>query len=97
MELFQLSNEAKHDLRSIALFTEKRWGRTQRNLYIKQLDAAFLMLARKPNLGTSCDYIRDGYIKFPQGSHIVFYKCSTPANILVVRILHKSMDYDSQL
>jgi toxin ParE1/3/4 len=96
MKLFQLSNEAKRDLRSIALFTENRWGRTQRNLYIKQLDEAFLMLARKPNLGISCDYIRDGYKKFPQGGHIVFYKCSKPANILVVRILHKSMDYDSQ-
>jgi toxin ParE1/3/4 len=97
MKLFQLSNEAKRDLRSIALFTENRWGRTQRNLYIKQLDEAFLMLARKPNLGISCDYIRDRYKKFPQGSHIIFYKCSTPTNILVVRILHKSMDYDSQL
>jgi toxin ParE1/3/4 len=101
VELFQLSNEAKRDLRSIAQFTENRWGRTQRNLYIKQLDETFLMLARKPNLGISCDYIRDGYKKFPQGSHIgshiIFYKCSTPANILVVRILHKSMDYDSQL
>ena len=97
MELFQLSHEAKRDLRSIALFTENRWGKTQRNLYIKQLDDAFVMLARKPNLGLACDYIRDGYKKFPQGSHIIFYKLSSSANILVVRILHKSMDYDSRL
>jgi toxin ParE1/3/4 len=55
------------------------------------------MLARKPNLGISCDYIRDGYKKSPQGSHIIFYKYNAPTNILVVRILHKSMYYDSQL
>ena len=97
MEQFQLSKEAKNDLRSIAIFTENRWGRTQRNLYIKQLDEAFLMLAQSPDLGISCDYIRNGYKKFPQGSHIIFYKHSTSANILVVRILHKSMDYDSRL
>ncbi len=97
MQLFQLSKEAINDLRSIAVFTENRWGRTQRNLYIKQLDDAFLMLAQSPNLGISCDYIREGYKKFPQGSHIIFYKRSTAANILVVRILHKSMDFNSQL
>lgn len=97
MQLFQLSNEAKNDLRSIAVFTESRWGRTQRNLYIKQLDEAFLMLAQSPDLGISCDYIREGYKKFPQGSHIIFYKHNASEKILVVRILHKSMDYDLQL
>lgn len=97
MELFQLSREAKKDLYSIALFTEARWGKTQRNLYIKQLDEAFLLLAQNPSLGTSCDCIRNGYRKFPQGSHIIFYKPSTTATILVVRILHKNMDYDLKL
>jgi toxin ParE1/3/4 len=97
MELFQLSKEAKNDLRSIALFTENRWSKAQRNLYIQQLDEAFLMLAKNPSLGISCNYIRDGYRKFPQGSHIIFFKANAKSNILVVRILHKSMDYDSRL
>ena len=97
MDLFQLSKEAKNDLRSIALFTENRWGKAQRNVYIKQLDDTFLMLAHNPNLGVSCDTIRDGYRKLPQGSHIIFYKKNAKSTILVVRILHKSMDYDSQL
>ena len=97
MELFQLSKEAKNDLRSIALFTENRWSRAQRNLYIQQLDEAFLMLAQNPNLEISCNTIRYGYRKFPQGSHIIFYKTNAKSTILVVRILHKSMDYDSQL
>ncbi len=97
MQPFQLSKEAKDDLRSIALFTENRWGRPQRNLYIKQLDDAFFMLAQNPALGISCDYIRDGYKKFPQRSHLIFYKYGSATSILVVRILHKSMDCDSQL
>lgn len=94
---FQLSKEAKNDLRTIAIFTENRWGRAQRNLYIKQLDEAFLMLAHNPDLGISCDYIRNGYKKFPQGSHMIFYKGSASATILVMRILHKNMDCDSRL
>ena len=97
MVLVQLSKEAKNDLRSIALFTENRWGKAQRNLYIKQLDEAFLMLAQNPHFGISCDTVRDGYRKLPQGSHIIFYKHDAKSHILVVRILHKCMDYDSQL
>jgi toxin ParE1/3/4 len=96
MKLFQLSKDAKSDLRSIAFFTENRWGKAQRNLYIKQMDDAFLFLAQNSNAGTSSDYIRKGYRKFQQGSHIIFYKPGVSAKILVVRILHKSMDYDSQ-
>ena len=47
MELFQLSKEAKNDLRSIAIYTENRWGKPQRNLYINQLDEAFGKLGKK--------------------------------------------------
>ncbi len=32
---FALTRAAKADLKAIAQFTEKRWGRVQRNLYIK--------------------------------------------------------------
>ncbi|MBI3711574.1 MAG: type II toxin-antitoxin system RelE/ParE family toxin [Burkholderiales bacterium] len=54
-------------------------------------------MRQNPNLEVSCDTIREGYRKFPQGSHIIFYKSSAKSAILVVRILHKSMDYDLQL
>ena len=97
MELFQLSKEAKSDLRSIAIFTENRWGKAQRNLYIKQLDDAFTLLGENHEAGSACDNIRKGYRKFPQGSHVVFYKLGTTASIFIVRILHKSMDFNSQL
>ena len=97
MELFQLSKEAKSDLRSIAQFTEKRWGITQRNLYLKQLDDAFRLLAENAHIGTECEYIRIGYKKFPVGSHVVFYKYSFAGSIFIVRILHKGMDVGQQL
>jgi len=97
MELFQLTREAKSDLRAIALFTENRWGKTQRNLYIKQLDDAFRLLSKNVDVGFACDNIRKGYRKFPQGSHIIFYKPDAAHGILIVRILHKNMDVDSHI
>lgn len=97
MELFQLSKEAKSDLRAIALFTQNRWGKVQRNMYIKQLDDAFRLLGENTDAGIVCDNIRIGYRKFPQGSHIIFYKPNAVSGILIVRVLHKSMDVDSHL
>ena len=93
---FVLTNRAMADLQAIALFTEERWGKEQRNLYIKQFDDAFHMLANAPLAGKACDYIRNGYRKFPQGSHIIFYKDSNKQKIEIVRILHKNMDVEAK-
>jgi len=73
MKSFELTKEAKKDLRKIAEYTEKRWGRPQRNLYTKQFDDGFYLLAETPSVGKKCDYIKVGYRKFPQGSHIIFF------------------------
>ena len=97
MKAFALTHKAKADLYAIALFTEKTWGREQRNLYIKQLDEAFHMLADNPLVGKACDEIKTGYKKFPQGSHIIFYKAGSQTSIEIIRILHKHMDVDTQL
>jgi toxin ParE1/3/4 len=96
MKAFVLTREAKKDLSGIAKFTEKRWGRNQRYLYIKQFDDVFHFLAENPSVGKKCDYIKLGYKKFPQGSHLVFYRDGTKSKITIVRILHKNMDADSQ-
>jgi toxin ParE1/3/4 len=96
MIAFKLTREAKQDLRKIAIFTEKRWGKNQRYLYIKQFDDAFHLLAETPSVGKKCDYIKIGYRKFPQGSHIIFYREGAKSKITIIRILHKNMDIDSK-
>jgi len=97
MSAFTLTRRAKSDLKSIAKFTYGRWGRAQRNIYIKQFDEAFHMLADSPSIGKKCDFIKLGYNKFPQGSHIIFYKVAPNETIEIIRILHKNMDVTSRL
>lgn len=97
MSSFALTGKAKADLKGIASYTEQRWGKAQRNLYIKQMDEAFHKLAEAPLTGKVCDYIKEGYRKFPQGSHVIFYRRLNGGMIEIVRILHKSMDVDSKL
>ncbi|MBT1449347.1 type II toxin-antitoxin system RelE/ParE family toxin [Glaciecola sp. XM2] len=97
MKRFNLSVKAKQDLKDIAIFTESRWGREQRNLYLQQIDSSFAFLANKSHLGKLCDEVLKGYYKFPHGSHIIFFKRIDRNTILIVRILHKRMDYAENL
>jgi len=97
MKPFLLTCKAKEDLKEIARFTMKRWGREQRNLYIKQFDDVFHLLAERPEIAKSCNEIRNGYLKFPQGSHVIFFRRSGKHEIEIVRILHKSMDVEIHL
>jgi len=96
MKAFELTKEAKDDLRIIARFTEKRWGRDQRFLYIKQFDDVFHLLAETPALGKQCDFIKKGYRRFPQGSHVLFYREASESKITIIRVLHKNMDAESK-
>lgn len=96
-ESFRLSAKAKKDLIKIAKGSEKQWGRQRRNLYLKLFDDAFHLLAERPFIGKPCDLIKTDYRKYPQGSHIIFYKPGEHATIEIVRILHKHMDIQSKL
>lgn len=92
MKKFTLSQLALDDLKSIARYTEDQWGRGQRDIYLKQFDDTFQMLAETPTLGVACDLILLGYSKFPQGSHVIFYRLLADDALEITRILHKSMD-----
>ncbi len=81
----------------IGRFTAEKWGKRQRDKYLKQLEEAFRILARQPEIGREADDIKPGYKKFSQGRHIIFYRAGTESKIVVIRILHNSMDVDQHL
>ena len=91
MPNFKLSKKAKADLKTIARYTEREWGREQRNHYILQFDQCFHLIGENPNLGQTCDGISPGYRQYPQGSHIIFYRQATEDVVEIIRILHKRM------
>ncbi len=92
MGKFTLTRKAKDDLKSIAAYTQRKWGKEQRKIYIKQFDSVFHMLVENPSLGNECDYIKAGYRKLFCASHFIFYRSITESHIEIVRILHKRMD-----
>ncbi|SJZ39918.1 toxin ParE1/3/4 [Trichlorobacter thiogenes] len=97
MPAFTLTNMAKADMKEIATFTQNRWGREQRNLYLQMLDVSFHQLAANPLKGKDCSDIRIGYRKFNAGSHVIFYRQTCADMIEIVRVLHGHMDIETRL
>ena len=93
MSSFRLTVKAVEDLKSIGRFTEKKWGRDQRNRYLAMLDSSFKSISHQPGIGTMCDYIRQGYRKYHVGRHLVFYR-ENGKHIEIIRVLHDSMDIE---
>ena len=97
MRLYLLTAAARKDVIDIGRFTTEKWGKRQRDKYLRQLDDAFKLLARQPDIGRDADAIKPGYRKFSLGSHIIFYRAATESRIVVIRILHNSMDVDQHV
>ena len=97
MPYFSLTKKAKNDLIDIAHYTESTWGKDQRNQYLKEMDKAFYDIAKMPEKGRNCDYIRLGYRKYGVGKHLIFYRQADNNSIEIVRILHGRMDVEQRL
>lgn len=97
MPHFRLTKKAIEDFKEIGRYTQREWGRAQRNLYLSKLDACFHMIAHEPGIGKPCDDIRPGYRKYHHGRHLVFYKQGISGSVDIVRILHDQMDVESHL
>jgi toxin ParE1/3/4 len=92
MSAFKLTPDTKASLSSIATYTEKTWGKKQRNAYIKHLDDSFHTLAINPNLGKERPEIHPKLQSYGVAKHVVFY-IKKPQFIVIVNILHQHMDY----
>lgn len=97
MRPFLLTTAARQDLVNIGRFTAERWGRQQRNTYLRQLDDAFKLLSSQPQMGRDASNIKPGYKKHNIGSHVIFYRPGTNSIIVVIRVLHNSMDFEQHL
>ncbi|MGB1373666.1 MAG: type II toxin-antitoxin system RelE/ParE family toxin [Aequoribacter sp.] len=97
MKKFRLSAAADADMRKIAAHTLEQWGEPQRNAYIAELFEAFGHLADTPQIAVKIDTIRSGYRKFPQGSHVIYFRHCDTRDIEIIRVLHKRMDAPAHL
>lgn len=88
---YRITPRAQDDLKNIGQYTERQWGKRQRNTYLKALEKRFNWLAENPKLGKHRPDIADGYYSFPQGWHVVFYLIRENS-IDIIGVPHKEMD-----
>jgi len=94
--IFRLTQLALTDLRSIGRYTQRTWGREQRNIYLTKLDEYFHILAQNPQYGLNCNHIWEGYRKYPCRQHLIYYR-QVEDGIEIIRILHNRMDIELHL
>ncbi len=97
MATFKLRESAENDLVQIGIESREQFGHVQMQRYLTQLDGAFHVLAASPRIGRAIDDVRRGVRRFPQGSHLIFYRLTEAGDVDIIRILHASMDHEAHL
>ena len=93
---FRLRPKARADLEGIWLYTAEHWSPDQADIYHNRIVDILTGLASGRIQGRSAEHVREGYLKHPAGSHVIYFR---PADygIEIVRILHGRMDVERHL
>lgn len=87
----RISGPATRDLASIGAYTQREWGKRQKTTYLSIIKNKFSELRDTPGMGMNRDDVGDGLRAHPVGKHVVFYR-DTEAALIVIRVLHQNMD-----
>lgn len=90
---YHLRPQALTDLEDIYQYSYQAFGENRAIQYTVDLDNSFQSLTENPHLGVSRNDISAGLRALLVQSHYVFYRV-TNNQIVVVRVLHASTDYD---
>lgn len=97
MRTYSFSNKAISDLSTIWEYTENEWGSEQAEVYYRDLLSRCEYLSKHPDIGRLYYSVHDELRGFPFGKHIIFYIENQDESILVLRVLHSSMDIETHL
>lgn len=96
MRRLRLSPAAEDDLSAIWDYSLARWGRAQAKAYVTVIRGRAEGLASGTVAARKADAVRPGYVVATAGSHHLWCRM-TDDSVLVMRILHQSMDVNRQL
>ncbi len=85
------SERAEADLDEIWRFSEERWGERQADLYLYRLKRAVADGKVRERRARAIDFVRPGLFKMREVRHFIYFRV-IDGDIVVVRVLHDSMD-----
>ncbi|MDA3837877.1 MAG: type II toxin-antitoxin system RelE/ParE family toxin [Candidatus Delongbacteria bacterium] len=96
MKSFKITEKAGSDLENIWLYTFQNWSLEQADRYYDLIMNEIFFLSENPTAGSIADHILKGYRVSRVKSHLVFYKYNSAGFIVIIRILHTSMDVENK-
>jgi toxin ParE1/3/4 len=96
MAAYRLSAAADADFANIIEFGIFRFGVSQVRLYVSELEQHLAALATNSSIGRYASEVANGMRRFSFGAHVIFYQ-QDGSGILIVRVLHQSMDFHRHL
>ena len=91
MPEYRLTSRAEADFAEIADYTIATFGVEQARRYFTEFEACLEALAENPRLGRRAERLAPNLRRFEHRAHVIFY-VEDQNRVLVVRILHASMD-----
>lgn len=96
MKRLDLTEIARADLASIRRYSTRTWGPDRTTQYMDALRDTMKGLVRGAVITRARDDLRPGVLMAGSGRHSIFFEANE-SRILVVRVLHDSMDYRRHL
>ncbi len=96
MGVYRLSAESENDIADIYEYGIEKFGILQAQSYLLGMHDLFQTLTKNTHIGRDASEFSSSLKRFAYKSHMVFYLKSDPG-ILIIRVLHHSMNYQRHL
>ncbi|WP_299252931.1 type II toxin-antitoxin system RelE/ParE family toxin [uncultured Aquimarina sp.] len=96
MGVYKVSRKAEMDLAKMYEYGIETFGLKQAKGYLLGMHTLFQVLADNTNLGRDASEFILSLKRFSYKSHTIFY-LATDIDILIIRVLNQSMDYEKNL
>ena len=96
MVQLSVTPKAESDLIGIWVYTRDEWSTDPADQYLDKLEEGMKRLIDHPSLGADYAHVSPGYRRLQVEHHSVFYKLEK-SEVLVVRVLHETMDAPARL
>lgn len=94
MGVYKVSRKAEADLTKMYEYGIETFGLKQAQTYLSGMHSLFQILAKNASLGRDASEFVLYLKRFSYKSHTIFY-LATDIDILIVRVLNQSMDYET--
>jgi len=95
----KISKPAEIDLKDIAAYTLKQWGKLQKKSYLGLFKQFFSAIQSGNKILPSTqnrDDIDTGLFSYRVKKHVIYYR-KTKQELLIIRVLHSQMDPEKHL